>query len=65
MADTTPKPATKRYVAINPLEVDGKAVAEGKTVNLTDELAGPLVAVGAVKLSGKAAAADDDKGEDA
>ena len=27
--DKATKPATKRYVAINPLEVDGKAVAEG------------------------------------
>lgn len=60
MAETTQDPKAekpakgKRYEALTPINHDGKDYAVGKVLTLTAEYADPLLAVGAIKLAGKA-----------
>lgn len=50
--------AGKRYTALTPIEYNGKPVAVGKPVQLTDDEAAPLLACNppAIELAGKKAA---------
>ena len=54
--------AKKAYVAKTPIEHDGKPYAEGETIELDDEIDAPaLLAVDAIELAGKKAAAAGDQ----
>jgi hypothetical protein len=46
----------KYTVVLGPVEHDGKIYADGLRLELSDALAAPLLAVGAVALNGKAPA---------
>lgn len=41
--------AKQTYTVTSPIEHDGVRYAEGKPIDLTDERAAPLLAVGAIK----------------
>lgn len=52
-----------KYKVLTPIELDGKRVEPGKTLEIDDDTAQPLAAVGAVELAptkGKAADGNPD-----